>query len=373
MVNEMINILQILPALGSGGIEKLILQWEAQLEKNNAKFIFAVYQNGGSAYELLSNKGYKIYRIDQVKNVGIRKYCEEVNNIIKKEKIKIVHINAGTLTWITLLAAKRAGVKVRILHAHTNKYNLPNSKLVSKCLEVLVKRLNTKYSTVRLACSNNAGKYCFGSAPYELLKNGINLNEFNGCIKKSREIIRKKLSISEDMLVVGFVGRLAEQKNPIFALKVISCLQREKNVAMIIIGEGPLDKDMHKWCTDHSLKNVYFVGRQEKMEDWYSAMDMVLMPSLYEGLLIIAVEAQAMGIPSYISEYVPNDVVLTDLVYKISLNETAEAWAKEILSTYPKANRISRVEELRDKGYDEDLTTNQLFSIYKREYYKEYK
>lgn len=369
----MINILQILPALGSGGIEKLILQWESQLKKNDMKFVFAVYRNGGSTYELLSDKGYKIYKINQVRNVGIRKYCEEVENLIKNENIKIVHINAGTLTWITLLAAKRAGVKIRILHAHTNKYNLPHNELVGKCLEVLVKRLNAKYSTIRLACSDNAGKYCFGTASYEFLKNGINLNEFKGCIKSSREIIRKKFSISKDMLVVGFVGRLEEQKNPIFALKVVNYLQKEKDVAMIIVGEGPLDEDMHKWCTDHSLKNVYFVGRQEKMSDWYSAMDIVLMPSLYEGLLIVAVEAQAMGIPSYISEFVPRDVILTDLVYQISLKKTEKEWAREILCTYPSACKISRVEELRKKGYDMDLTTQQLFSIYKREYYKEYK
>lgn len=370
-VNEtgMIKILQILPALGSGGIEKLILQWESQLEENDMTYVFAVYVKGGAAYDKLIEKGCHIYEIKQMKTVGIRQYLRQIQEIIRDEKIDIVHSNAGTLTWLAMLAAKKENVSVRILHAHTNQYNMPQNKYVSKVLTCMARCLNARYSTLRLACSDEAGKYCFGKHPYTLLKNGIELEKFKYS-KTDRDNIRNQFSFAKDQLVVGFIGRLAEQKNPFFALEIYKELQKDKNTAMLIVGEGPLEMQMKEWCQKNALSDVYFVGRKEDISRWYNAMDVLLFPSFYEGLGIVAIEAQATGLPVYISEFVPKDVMLTELVHEISLQKSASFWAKQILQDKRKLEeRVSKIGELRECGYDKNETVAQMMKFYKNEFY----
>jgi glycosyltransferase involved in cell wall biosynthesis len=365
----MIKILQILPALGSGGIEKLILQWESQIKQNDMTYVFAVYAKGGAAYDKLIDKGYHIYEIKQVKSVGIRQYLKQIRTIIREEKIDIVHSNAGTLTWLAMLAAKKENVSVRILHAHTNQYNMPQNKYVRRTLTCMARCLNSRYSTLRLACSDEAGKYCFGKHPYTLLKNGIELEKFKYS-KTDRDNIRNQFGFTNDQFVIGFIGRLAEQKNPIFALEIYKELQKEKNTAMLIVGEGPMEMQMKEWSRKNGLSNVYFVGRKEDIPRWYNAMDVFLFPSLYEGLGIVAIEAQVTGLPVYISEFVPEDVMLTELVHEISLQKPAAFWAKQILQDNNKlVERKSKTSALRESGYDKKETVAQMMAIYKKEFY----
>lgn len=366
----MIKILQILPALGSGGIEKLILQWESQIKQNDMTYVFAVYAKGGVAYDKLMDKGYRIYEIKQVKSVGIRQYIKQIRTIIREEKIDIVHSNAGTLTWLAMFASKEENVSVRILHAHTNRYNMPQNKYVCKVLTCMARCLNSRYSTLRLACSGEAGKYCFGKHPYTLLKNGIELEKFKYS-KTDRDNIRDQFGFTKDQFVVGFIGRLAEQKNPIFALEIYKELQTVKNTAMLIVGEGPMEMQMKEWSRKNELLNVYFVGRKEDISRWYNAVDILLFPSFYEGAPLVAIEAQVTGLPVYISEFVPKDVMLTDLVHEISLQKSAAFWAEQILQDNNKlVERKSKISVLRERGYDENETVAQMMAIYKKEFYR---
>ena len=131
-----------------------------------------------------------------------------------------------------------------------------------------------------------------------------------------------------------------------------------------------MEMQMKEWSRKNGLSNVYFVGRKEDIPRWYNAMDVFLFPSLYEGLGIVAIEAQVTGLPVYISEFVPEDVMLTELVHEISLQKPAAFWAKQILQDNNKlVERKSKTSALRESGYDKKETVAQMMAIYKKEFY----
>lgn len=361
----MIKVLHICPALGSGGIEKLILQWNEAAVKNDIIFVFAVYNTGGEAYDYFTEKGYHIYHIPQIKNVGMKKYQDRLVKILKKENIDILHTNSGPLTWVALKAAKKAGIKKRLVHAHTNLYLLGSNKLIGSAILRVSRRLNIKYATDCLACGEEAGEYCFGKGKFTWIKNGIDLTTFVYS-EEERKIIRDKHGIPYDANVIGFAGRLAEQKNPLFALDIIKEIQKkQKGVYFLVIGEGYLKDKMEKICKVNSITNVIFAGTTNKMADYYSAMDTLLFPSLYEGLGIVTIEAQATGLPIVSSDSVPSGIEITDLVYWRKLSDSIEEWSKTTMGSISKENRKSYTFEIKEAGYDKDDTVAKMISIYR--------
>lgn len=366
----MIKVLHICPALGSGGIEKLIRQWDSAAISQDIRFVFATYTAGGDTFEYFCKKGYSIYVIRQLKDIGLKKYKQQFENIIKKENIDELHINAGPITWIPLKAAKKAGVQVRIIHSHTNKYVLPKSKIVRKIIETAARYFNVKYSTVRLSCGGEAGRYCFGESKFTVINNGINVQQFR-FDRDIREKQRKNLGLSNNF-TIGLIGRLAEQKNPLFAIEVFNEIKKGNSQAhLLIVGEGPLEKKMKDLCKQLSLKDVTFVGSVKNVIPYYDAIDVLLLPSLYEGAGIVLVEAQAMGLPIFVSEFVPDDTLVTALSHKLSLSMSPRDWAEEICKQITSdCDRDNSWIEIQKKGFDSTFTINQMVKVYISEYKK---
>lgn len=359
------KVLHICPSLGSGGIEKLICQWNEMAVQENIRFVFAVYNSGGETYNYFKNKGYHIYVIPQIKKVGYKNYCNEITSILNNENIDIVHTNAGPLTWVALKVAMKCGISKRIVHAHTNRYYFNGPRWYKKIVLSISRILNNKYSTNRIACGFEAGQYCFGKNNFLWIKNGIDLNVFTYSEMK-RKTIRELMKIPIDAKVVGFVGRLAAQKNPLFALNVFKQAQEEDSTLyLLIVGEGPLRSQMESLIASNEIKNVKFAGTTSNISPYYSAMDVLLFPSLYEGLPIVTIEAQATGLPIIVSDMVPKSIQITPLVHWKKLVDDINVWSKEIITTINSNQRRSYSEEIKKAGYDKRDTVTEMISVYK--------
>lgn len=363
------NILILSPKLGSGGIEKLVSQWyEAGKSRRDFRFFFAVYEKGGAVYERLLRERCVIEHLAPISQAHCAAFRKNLKRLLKTYEIDLIHINAGPLSWIVLKTAKECGVRARLVHAHTNLYEQDKGNVFFKGLLLLSRFLNKRYATKLLGCSNEAAKYCFGRnygrKDYTLLFNGIDLEEF-AFDTDHRNAVRGELGIG-DRLVLGFVGRLTYQKFPEFALGVIrELIKLRTDIVLLMIGTGELEEMLKKLAdTFHIADRVIFLGARDDVYRYYSAMDALLVPSRFEGLSIVTIEAQAAGLPIYVSEYVPREAYVTDLVQLLPVGKGEKPWAEKIDGDTPYAGRTSRREQLKAAGYDMNESCQSMMDVY---------
>lgn len=360
------KVLFIVPQLGSGGIEKLVRQWYPEAKRNGIEYIFSVIVAGGKAYDFFSEQDCKIMKMEDIRSIGIRRFLLQYYKIIKKEKIDILHIPASPTAFLVMITACIAGCRNRIIHAHTNFYNSKNNKRWNKYGVLIFQVMNNIFSTLRITCSDSAANYCFGNFRKNtivMLKNGIDINKYT-YLEELREKKRKELHVENDF-VIGNVGRFTYQKNQSFVIEILrELLKYNQNCKLILFGEGEDEQRLHKLVEKYGLqKKVLFLGVKSNLEAYYQAMDAFVFPSRFEGLGIAAVEAQAVGTLTYISEFVPDDTIISDSTIRLSLEQSPEKWA-EIIWRRRELRNLRGKEEVIQNGYNQEETIKKMIDIY---------
>lgn len=294
---------------------------------------------------------------------------DPLKKFFNSNRYDIVHIHSGSISVLAIAAwvAHRAKIKKIIVHSHcaaerkTIKYRL--AKLFSLSI---MRRCPTDYC----ACSQVAGDWKFSKKIAKkkliILKNGVDLSEFSFDCKVRNEM-RRRLGISDDALVVGHVGRFSYQKNHEYLLKILSELKNSHIKAVLMcIGSGELFNDIKEKATrENLLDDIIFVGTVNNVADYMQAMDLFALPSRFEGLPIVGVEAQATGLPCILSDAVTREAALADEVKFLPIDdESVPVWSKEILAVNKSARKDNN-SALRDKGFDIRLTVDKLLAIYK--------
>lgn len=360
----MISVLHVVPDLGSGGLEQLLKQWYPLAKENEIRFVFSVQSEGGVTYNFFQNEGCKIIRTERIVRIGFWKFVKQYKEIIRNNNIDIVHVPASPSSWLVLLAAKLSGCKCRIIHAHTNLYVRSSGNELPFAIRKCIMILNNKLSTIRLTGSSSAGKYCFGENDFELIRNGIDLEKFS-FDKEARAIKRKELGVDSELLI-GSVGRLVDQKNQQFLLRIANEIINNKGTKckIIFLGEGENKKVLEQIIKEYSLdSNVMFLGTTSNLAPFYFAMDAFVFPSKYEGLGIAAVEAQACGTQTFLSEFVPNDAIISSNTIVLSLDDSPEKWADIIICHHER--NTHGVRDAQKCGYDVNETSKRVINIYK--------
>lgn len=278
--------------------------------------------------EFVSSIGGKLYVVPPYKKIV--RYEKKLEQIFKEEKVDIVHSNLSTVSFLPLRAAKRAGIQVRIAESHTT--TTPKEHL-KNFLKKVFRNLTMRYANDFFACSKLAGEFQFGkwveSSKIFVLPNAVSFHKFE-FKKEKREQIRKKLGIDSKNKLLGFIGRLEKQKNPLFCLKVMKYLPR--NYSLIVIGQGTLKEQMTQKASE--LKNqIIFLDTMKNIEDVYNALDGILVPSLFEGFGNVALEAQINGLNIFASPYLPKEVnILHEKFHVISIDkDAASEWGRIII------------------------------------------
>ena len=351
------------------GVATVLMNQYQALIKAGYKIDILKFWDIDSVYaeQVRKNGGHVItYKISDNKIENIRK----IQKFYKEHSYDIVHINhtdliAAMFVW----CAKMAHVPVIVYHSHNTKL-LGGFKRNIK--SAIYDFLCVRGSNLYLACSRRAGEDVFKKKKFIILHNAIAVDKFrfsNSCRKR----IRDELKINDDNFVVGTVCRYAEQKNPIFMYEIFSEILKKNSKAIFLwVGsaaseDDPIVKQMG--ITAKKLKiedKLRLVGSKDDVYNWYSAMDVFMMPSKWEGLGITYIESQANGLPTFASDVVPDDARVTPLFTSISLDEAPEIWAEQICQHKIRTEDsvLDYREDIADKGYDIVKENAELLRIY---------
>ena len=268
----------------------------------------------------------------------------------------VLKFSDSSLSFLDLIAARRGGAKVTGARSMNSKAT--GSSLLGVCHHLLRPMLRLS-ADLWIAPSREAGAFMFGerklSSPrYLALPNALPLGDYSSA-EKGREALRGQLGIRPEEFLVGFVGRLTEQKNPLFLIRAFSkLLALKSNAKLVIVGDGPLRASMEKLAEDLRVERiVYFLEPTDNVQVVYSALDALWLPSFFEGMPNVVIEGQASGLPCLISEKVTKEVSVTGLVHHLPLEE--DRWVEETAAIPVESRSQSSAlacEELKRNGYE---------------------
>ena len=364
-----IRVLQIIGIVCGGGVEAVIMNYYHNIDKTKIQFDFIIdgYKKSILDDEILSLGG-KIYKVEPY-NKNIFKYIYQIYRIVKDNNYKIVHSNMNTLAVFSLFAAWFAGAEVRILHNHSTATK--NEKLRS-VMKYILRPFAPIFANRYMACSHLAGEWMYGkekmqSGKVKILNNAIDIERF-AYNYKARKKLRQELNINEDTFVLGHVGRFMYQKNHDFLIDIFKELhKRRKNSLLLLIGDGILRQRIEEKVAYYKLQSsVKFLGLRKDIAALYNIMDVFVLPSWYEGLPVVSIEAQANGLPCFISNKVSFECKLSNSVHFIDLKESPIYWSKEILNCKLLRNK-NAIKELNEKNFNIKKEINNLENFYLKE------
>lgn len=300
----------------------------------------------------------------------IRKYKENPIGCIKDlitfykrfgKDYDIVHLQTGSTAEILYVFPYCLFQHFKLIsHSH-------NGNGYSPIINCIMRPIVNFCTRKRLSCSDVAADWLFGRHNRDntvIINNGIDTLRFT-YDDKVRDMIREQYQLSGNF-IVGHIGRFSEQKNHAFILKIFrEVYSKNPEARLMLVGVGELESLIRAMVAELNLENVViFVGPQSRTEDYYSAFDVFLMPSLYEGLPIVGIEAQSEGLPCYFSDQISEQIKLTDLAHVYSLSQSPKEWAEKILSNATTVDRMRYPAEIQKRGFDIRSTVAALEGIY---------
>lgn len=325
---EPIRVAQVMGKMLGGGVESVVMNYYRHVDRSKVQFDFLVDSDSTLVpRKEIESLGGRVFVISPYQD--ILRYQRELETLFREQRWLIVHSHVNALSVFPLMVAKRAGVPVRIAHSHSTAN--PNELAKTAIKDVLRTQAN-RYPTARFACGRYAGEWLFGrGVPFEVMPNAIELGRF-AFSSESRKNVRAELDIAESAFVVLHMGRFVEQKNHRFLLEVFAELLRLRpDTVLLLAGDGPLRAEMEQRAQSLGIAgSVRFLGQRPDADRLYSAADVFCLPSLYEGLPVVGVEAQAAGLPILLSDSVTREVLITSRVRMLPLSAGVRAWTEAL-------------------------------------------
>ena len=345
------KILHILHSLGIGGAESWLRHLLRYRNREKYQIDVMIHEERLGYSEEIRNLGGDIFLCPYSSNPLI--YGKNFKNVLRREgPFDIVHSHMG-MGGFHAWWAKQAGVPVRIVHNHTDDRELKNAGLQKKIGVIISKQLMFRYASAGIAVSQIAsqrfGQNFASDDRWQILYCGIDLTRYE--IQGKSQQLRPDLGIPMDSIVVGHVGRFNQQKNHVFLLDIFEkILQLEPNSILLLIGDGELRAEIENKAKTLGLaKNIIFTGVRKDVEKIMTGvMDVFLLPSLYEGLPLVLLEAQAAGLQCIISETVSEETdVIKPAIIRISLNKAPAYWAKLVIETIKTKGGLTQEESFK--------------------------
>lgn len=328
-MNEKIRVLHVIRMNKGSGTVSFLMNYFRHIDRTRISFSFLSDFFNDSYYEqeILSHGG-NLLRAPYYKH-NIFNYIVYLNRVIRRDSFDIIHSHDFILSIVSLIIAKKNGIKIRIIHSHSNSIH----SIIKKIIVVFSRNIFKIFATDFFSCSAEAGIFLFGKKNKSIIiNNAIDVNNFL-YNKNTRKKIREKLQITDDVCVLGFVGRFSKEKNHVFLIDVFNkILKTGNNSILLLVGEGDQLKYIKKNVIDLQIfDKVIFHGITDKVYELYAAMDIFIFPSLYEGLGIVGIEAQCSGLPVIASKNIPKEMQISGLVTWLSLSDGPEKWADTII------------------------------------------
>lgn len=336
-------MLKVLEAFGEpishGGQEAFVMNYarNADYNKFTIDYLTPYYCDNREISDFVKSKKGRLIAFNEKFNPGKSRFniCQTLDDFFKKNSYDVVHIHSGSISILGIFAyyAKKNGVKKVIVHSHAS---IEHKSMKNTILRYLCGVILNKYADIYCACSEAAGKAKFTEYIVKnklvIIKNGIDLNKFR-YNEDIRTTMRESLKITNEEVVIGHVGRFSKEKNHEFLINVFSELRlKNSNVKLILVGDGNLNSKIQCLVNLKGLKDkVIFTGNVNNVQDYMQAMDFFIFPSSYEGLGLVAIEAQAVGLPCLLSTGCPLESKVTDLVDFARLDSGVKPWVDKII------------------------------------------
>lgn len=360
------KVLQVVPSLNAGsGVARFVVAYQQHMDRSSVRFDYCIHKRMPvELVERVVGCGSRVYELPDLKMGNLFALEKELDSFYAKHasEYDIVHCHVPNAAFMHLRLAKKHGIEVRILHSHLDtssdifSHRLRNYPLV---------KIGKLFSNAGMACSGLAGDYLFKGTPYSIVRNAIDVRAFSS-EEAERRKVKERLGLA-DNLVVGCVARFAEQKNHKFLLRVFrSVLDKTPHARLLLVGSGSLEQEVKQYAEDLGIsKEVVFSGLVSDTRLHLAAMDVVVMPSLYEGLCIAAIEAQAAGIPCVFSNIFSDETFVTDFAYKVALEEAPSVWADVVVMAAAEGSHPDGLLQVRQAGYDVKREAAVLLELYR--------
>ena len=349
MMEQPIRILQVVTYMGRGGLETMLMNYYRHMDRDKVQFDFLTHRAFRGDYDdEIEALGGRIYRLPRL-NPWSGSYRRALDAFFAEHaQYRIVHVHQDCMSAVILKAAKKWGVPVRIAHSH----NSDQEKNFKYPIKLFYKRRIPQYATALFACGRDAGDWMFGGAPYRIVPNAIDTAQYVYCSRRAAEM-RARLGIPPDAFVVGHVGRFQHVKNHSFLLDIFGeVVKTQENARLLLVGDGDLrQKTEEKAAALGLAEKVMFTGVRNDVPDLLQAMDCFVFPSLFEGIPVALMEAQASGLPCVVSDGVPADCRISRHFERLALAQSPEIWALRILAS-PAGLRRDGGREIGNAGYD---------------------
>lgn len=355
-------------AWGKGGIETFICNEISGLQGKGFDFeVFTTWCWKGLSSYVSDAYGVNQYVVFNGHKLGLVKRtvegAREFGRLLSQGNYDAVHVNtmngAGFVySWV----AKKHGVPIRVVHSHNSDVG-EGARALKRVLGKAFALAFGRTPTVRIACSCEAGRYLFGDKPFKVVNNGIDTERFR-FNPDSRAEVRAELGLADDEVLIGNIGRLAPAKNPRFQLEVFAeFLKLQPKARYLMLGGGELKDDVLSWADELGVLDKLII--HDPVSDtapWYSALDAFLMPSVFEGLGIVRLEAQDSGLPVLVSDSLPVEADVTSLSKRKALSDSPSEWASELLKLLfdTPFERDAFADELSAAGFDLSATASDL-------------
>lgn len=352
-MKEPIRVLNLFTIMNRGGAETMVMNYYRNIDRTKVQFDFLVHRDEKGAYddEILSLGG-KIYHMIPIYPQNFLTYKKMLREFFNEHKeYKIIHSHMSELGYFAFKEAKKQGIPIRICHAHS----YPHQWDIKMIMRTYFKIRMMPYLTHMFTCGIEAGKWLYGK------KNEKNFIQLNNAIdskkfiynKELEFLIRKELKI-ENKLVVGHVGRFTEEKNHVRIVDIFEKIQEiKKDAILILIGDGPLKIKIEQTVKKKKLENkVLFLGVRPDIDRLLQSFDLFLFPSVFEGLPVSVIEAQAAGLQCFISDVIPEQCIISDNVIRFSLLDDDKNIAHTIINMNKIYKKENMYEIIKKNGFD---------------------
>lgn len=374
-MSEPIRILNLFTIMNRGGAETMVMNYYRNIDKSKVQFDFLVHRQERGAYDdEIEAMGGRIYRMCPIYPQNFGKYKKMLGAFFDEHsEYKILHSHMSELGCYAFMEAHKRGIKVKICHAHNAPHGFDFKTILREYFKLRIR----PYCSHMFMCGYSSGEWLFGkknSKYFIQVNNAIDAQNFKYNQKVSSKM-REELSISEDALVFGHIGRFNTQKNHSFLIDIFNEIQKKReNSVLLLVGNGDLEKEIKNKVKILGIESkVLFLGVRDDINRIIQSFDVFLFPSLFEGLGIVLIEAQAAGIPCITSEkVVAKEAAITNLLNYYPLEKDAKDWADRALEL-TKIVKTDTTKNIASAGFDIKANAKWLEDFYLTQYSNNYK
>ena len=373
------RVIHVVSDMHRGGAETMIMNLYRNIDRSKLQFDFICHYrkediNGinkrADYYDEIENLGGRIFKTPSLGTSNPIEYILNIKNIlIKNGPFEAIHVHTNKQSGFALLGAKLACVKNRIAHSHTAEW-MNYNKIYIKILKIIIKNNATKYCACGIDAAINAFDIkTINNSNVMLLSNAIEVNNFISIDNYEIKKLKKQFGLQEKTKIIGHVGRFDIEKNHKFILQLAQQLKKNnRDFKMLLVGTGPLKEEIQNRIKNMCLdRNVEILGVRDDIDVLMNLFDVFLLPSLFEGLPLVSVEAQAAGTRCIVSDTVTNEIDMgLGLVKQLPIdNESLDKWESAIFEENElKLSKEEILEKITQQGYNVSKNVNKLYELY---------